>query len=41
MHPSYKLDSKLGKRVHEHLVNEGLETPMLPDGIPNEEKTIR
>ena len=28
MHPSYKSDSDLGKKVHEHLVSIGLETPM-------------
>ena len=28
MHPSYKSDSDLGKKVHEHLVSLGLETPM-------------
>lgn len=28
MHPSYKSDSDLGKKVHEHLVSVGLETPM-------------
>ena len=28
MHPSYKSDPELGKKVHEHLVSIGLETPM-------------
>jgi GTP cyclohydrolase I len=28
MHPSYKSDPELGKKVHKHLVSIGLETPM-------------
>ena len=28
MHPSYKSDPELGKKVHKHLISIGLETPM-------------
>ena len=28
MHPSYKNDSDLGKRVNQNLINLGLETPV-------------
>ena len=39
MHPSYKSDPELGKKVHEHLVSIGLETPMTDKvNIPMDDK---
>ena len=39
MHPSYKSDPELGKKVHEHLVSLGLETPMTDKvNIPMDDK---
>jgi len=39
MHPSYKSDPELGKKVHEHLISLGLETPMTDKvNIPMDDK---
>ena len=39
MHPSYKSDPELGKKVHKHLVSIGLETPMTDKvNIPMDDK---
>ncbi len=40
MHPSYKNDSELGKRVHDHLISIGLETPMTDKVMNNADEKI-
>ena len=40
MHPSYKNDKDLGKRVNQHLVSLGLETPMTDQVKQSAEKKI-
>ena len=33
-----KCDKELGKRVHNHLVKKGVETPMTPNNLSEQEK---